>query len=151
KSFPLDARMCIVFINKRKIYDKNTPKFFVQSTDLNVLGHDDKIQEILEKQNLHLGHTIIFSYLWKPQMGLQVVIPPPFLEPSLKFHYDKSTPYPAGKNLLGLKVDCITQDEFNKLTGKEAEIWRQTAKWEGMGIPGWPQNVARAYVGPIEI
>ncbi|KIK51746.1 hypothetical protein GYMLUDRAFT_251806 [Collybiopsis luxurians FD-317 M1] len=144
QKFPLLGKkqpwQCILFINKKTIRDEKTPKFFLDESDIYL----DESKEKINKHNVKVGHTVIFAYYNAPVLGMQAVIPPPFLEPTSlpeDYHYwsdsDEDEPKPGpGKNVLGLKVHY----EYTKLSGEEAKIWKQVAKWEEMGIPGWPQG-----------
>ncbi|KIK68779.1 hypothetical protein GYMLUDRAFT_36267 [Collybiopsis luxurians FD-317 M1] len=132
-SHVVDPWICIAWVNKATIRKEDTPKYFADDMAR------PKIKAGLEKAKLpEFGNTIIFSYFRTP--GMQAVIPPPFLEPSEKFHYaDKNRSQPApGKNSLGIKIVCIPLAEFKTLKGNEEKIWKQTAKWQDMGIVNWP-------------
>ncbi|KIK71446.1 hypothetical protein GYMLUDRAFT_977317 [Collybiopsis luxurians FD-317 M1] len=137
---PLDLRgslteQCIIYGDKTSLL--KAPMLFVDEVRATI-EDDEALEKYVSKyapHGLKVGQLILFSHYFGTSK-LQVVIPPPYLVQSPR--YPKSA---HGQNTLGLRVHCIPESQFNKLEGKAAEPWKETAKWQDWPIHRWPAGV----------
>ncbi|KAJ3898287.1 hypothetical protein F5879DRAFT_1026645 [Lentinula edodes] len=121
---------CIVFGEKSKILDAQTPKLFVDDKAA-ISFKRFKLLLYANKRGYELGKTLLFSRHFVLQDNLQMLIPPVFL---VKSPSDPSRP--AGENRLGLRIHCTP------LGGLGENM--PAADWHSWNIHDWPASITKA-------